>query len=189
MNESISHDGTQLAGRTILVGVSGSIAAYKSADLISEFRKKGAEIHVVMTKSATKFISVLTLETLSRNPVHLSFWDENGWQPGHIELADKIDLFLVAPATANQVANYANGSAPDLLGAIYLSTQAPLLLAPAMNGKMYEHPAVQNNLAILKSRGAKIIEPVNGELACGYVGKGKLAPVDSIVLKVLSLFS
>jgi phosphopantothenoylcysteine decarboxylase/phosphopantothenoylcysteine decarboxylase/phosphopantothenate--cysteine ligase len=96
---------------------------------------------------------------LSRNPVHSSFWDEDGWQPGHIELADKIDLFLVAPATANQVANYANGLASDLLGAIYLSTRAPLLLAPAMNGNMYNHPAVQNNLEILKSRGANIIEP------------------------------
>ena len=189
MNDFISLDSAPLAGRTILIGVSGSIAAYKSADLISELRKKGAEIHVVMTKSATKFITALTLETLSRNPVHSSFWDEDGWQPGHIELADKIDLFLVAPATANQVANYANGLASDLLGAIYLSTRAPLLLAPAMNGNMYNHPAVQNNLETLKSRGANIIEPESGELACGYIGKGKLASVDSIVSKALSLFS
>ena len=95
-----------LAGKTIALGVSGSIAAYKSADLASELRKAGADVHVVMTESATQFISALTLGTLSRNPVLTSFWDEEGWQPGHIELADKIDLFLVAPATAQQVGNY-----------------------------------------------------------------------------------
>jgi phosphopantothenoylcysteine decarboxylase/phosphopantothenoylcysteine decarboxylase/phosphopantothenate--cysteine ligase len=115
-----------------------------------------------------------------------TFWEEEGWQPGHIELADKIDLFLVAPATAQQVGNYANGLAPDLLGAIYLATRAPVLLAPAMNGKMYEHDAVQKNLDTLKARGVEMIEPVVGELACGYEGIGKLAPIDIIVQKVVS---
>ena len=115
-------------------------------------RKAGADIHVVMTESATKFISALTLGTLSRNPVLSYFWDEKGWQPGHIELADKIDLFLVAPTTAEQLGNFANGLASDLLGAIYLATEAPMILAPAMNGKMYEHEAVQKNLEILKRR-------------------------------------
>ena len=109
--------------------------------------KAGADVHVVMTESATQFISALTLGTLSRNPVLTSFWEEEGWQPGHIELADKIDLFLVAPATAQQVGNYVNGLAPDLLGAIYLAP--PVMLAPAMNGKMYEHEAVRGNLEIL----------------------------------------
>ena len=141
-----------------------------------------------MTESATKFISALTLGTLSHNPVLSSFWDEEGWQPGHIELADKIDLLLVAPATAHQVGNYANGLAPDLLGAIYLATQAPVLLAPAMNGKMYEHEAVQKNLEILKGRGVEIIEPVVGELACGYEGIGKLAPLELIAERVFSEF-
>jgi len=175
-----------LAGKTIALGVSGSIAAYKSADLTSELRKAGADVHVVMTESATQFISALTLGKLSRNPVLTSFWDEEGWQPGHIELADKIDLFLVAPATAQQVGNYANGLAPDLLGAIYLATKATVMLAPAMNGKMYQHEAVQKNLDALKGRGVEIIEPVEGELACGYEGIGKLAPIDVIVQKVIS---
>ena len=175
-----------LAGKTIALGVSGSIAAYKSADLTSELRKAGADVHVVMTESATQFISALTLGTLSRNPVLTSFWDEEGWQPGHIELANKIDLFLVAPATAQQVGNYANGLAPDLLGAIYLATKATVMLAPAMNGKMYEHEAVQKNLDALRGRGVEIIEPVEGELACGYEGIGKLAPIDVIVQKVIS---
>ena len=173
-----------LAGKSIGLGVSGSIAAYKAADLTSELRKAGAEVNVVMTESATKFISSLTLSTLSRNPVLCSFWDEDGWQPGHIALADKIDLFLVAPATAQQVGNYANGLAPDLLGAIYLATKAPVILAPAMNGKMYEHEAVQKNLGTLKARGVQIIEPVVGELACGYDGIGKLAPVEKILIRV-----
>ena len=143
-----------LSGKTIALGVSGSIAAYKAADLTSELRKSGADVHVVMTESATQFISALTLGTLSRNPVLSSFWEEEGWQPGHIELADKIDLFLVAPATAQQVGTYANGLAPDLLGAIYLATKAPVLLAPAMNGKMYEHEAVQKNLETCKGQGS-----------------------------------
>ena len=177
-----------LDGKTLALGVSGSIAAYKAADLTSKLRKAGANVNVVMTESATKFISALTLGTLSHNPVLSSFWDEEGWQPGHIELADKIDLLLVAPATAQQVGNYANGLAPDLLGAIYLATQAPVLLAPAMNGKMYEHEAVQKNLETLKGRGVEIIEPVVGELACGYEGIGKLAPLELIAERVFSEF-
>jgi phosphopantothenoylcysteine synthetase/decarboxylase len=185
MTESTPSFSGPLVGKTIALGVSGSIAAYKSADLTSELRKAGADVHVVMTESATQFISALTLGTLSRNPVLTSFWDEEGWQPGHIELADKIDLFLVAPATAQQVGNYANGLAPDLLGAIYLATKAPVMLAPAMNGKMYDHKAVQKNLKTLKGRGVKIIEPVVGELACGYEGIGKLAPLDAIAGQVI----
>ncbi|MEC8866015.1 MAG: flavoprotein [Verrucomicrobiota bacterium] len=186
MTDITTTQSVPLVGKTLALGVSGSIAAYKAADLTSELRKAGAEVHVVMTESATQFISALTLGTLSRNPVLTSFWEEEGWQPGHIELADKIDLFLVAPATAQQVGNYANGLAPDLLGAIYLATQAPVMLAPAMNGKMYEHEAVQRNLEILKGRGVEIIEPVVGELACGYEGIGKLAPLDEIIKGVLT---
>ena len=175
-----------LSGKSIALGVSGSIAAYKAADLTSELRRSGADVHVVMTESATHFISALTLGTISRNPVLSSFWDEEGWQPGHIQLADKIDLLLVAPATAQQVGNYANGLASDLLGAIYLATKAPVVLAPAMNGKMYEHEAVQKNLVTLKGRGVDIIQPVVGELACGYEGIGKLAPVSEITERVLA---
>ena len=186
MTDITTTQSVPLSGKTLALGVSGSIASYRAADLTSELRKAGAEVHVVMTESATQFISALTLGTLSRNPVLTSFWEEEGWQPGHIELADKIDLFLVAPATAQQVGNYANGLAPDLLGAIYLATQAPVMLAPAMNGKMYEHEAVQGNLEILKGRGVEIIEPVVGELACGYEGIGKLAPLDEIIKGVLT---
>jgi len=186
---NVTENSPQLNGKTIALGVSGSIAAYKAADLTSELRKSGADVHVVMTESATKFISALTLSTLSRNPVLTSFWDEEGWQPGHIELADKIDLLLVAPATASQVGNYANGLAPDLLGAIYLATKAPTILAPAMNGKMYEHDAVQMNLKTLRGRGVEIIEPVVGELACGYEGIGKLASIIRILDKVENLLN
>ena len=184
---NVTENSPQLNGKTIALGVSGSIAAYKAADLTSELRKSGADVHVVMTNSSTKFISALTLGTLSRNPVLTSFWNEEGWQPGHIELADKIDLLLVAPATAHQVGNYANGLAPDLLGAIYLATNAPVILAPAMNGKMYVHDAVQMNLKILRGRGVEIIEPVVGELACGYDGIGKLASIGPILNKVENL--
>lgn len=186
MTDITTTQSVPLSSKTLALGVSGSIAAYKAADLTSELRKAGAEVHVVMTESATQFISALTLGTLSRNPVLTSFWEEEGWEPGHIELADKIDLFLVAPATAQQVGNYANGLAPDLLGAIYLATKAPVMLAPAMNGKMYEHEAVQKNLEILKGRGVEIIEPVVGELACGYEGLGKLASIETIAKCVVS---
>ena len=130
----------------------------------------------------------MTLATLSRNPVASSLWDEQaGWQPGHIELADQADLFLVAPATANQIANFAHGQAPDILGSIYLATRAPVLIAPAMNGKMYDHPTTQQNLQSLRDRGVHFVDPVIGELACGYEGMGKLAPVEDILAKVSSI--
>jgi len=178
--EDADHQG--LAGKVVVLGVSGSIAAYKAADLTSELRKAGAEVFVAMTESATRFITPLTLGTVSRNPVAVSLWEEgHGWQPGHIELADQADLFLVAPATANQLANFAQGQCADLLASIYLATQAPVMIAPAMNGKMYQHPATQRNLKILRDRGVQFTDPVVGELACGYEGMGKLAPVGKII--------
>ena len=179
-----------LSGKVIVLGVSGSIAAYKAADLTSELRKAGAEIFIAMTESATRFITPLTLGTLSRNPVASSLWNEDAsWQPGHIELADQADLFLVAPATANQLANYAHGQCPDLLASIYLATRAPVLIAPAMNGKMYEHPATMENHKVLSDRGVTFIEPVTGELACGYKGVGKLAPISDILSAVSKLLT
>ena len=185
--EQINSHVENLSGKVIVLGVSGSIAAYKSADLTSELRKAGAEVFVAMTESATRFITPLTLETLSRNPVAVSLWEEGqGWQPGHVGLADQADLFLVAPATANQIANFARGQCPDLLASIYLATRAPVLISPAMNGKMYEHPATEVNLETLKGMGVGIVEPVEGELACGYVGLGKMAPVNEIINKVIS---
>ena len=171
-----------------MLGVSGSIAAYKSADLVSRLAKSGHEVHVVMTRDAAEFITPLTLQVLSRQPVTTSLYDEKeSWHPGHIELADKADLLVVAPATANVVAKFANGIADDALGAIHLATRAPVLMAPAMNGKMWEHPATQANVETLKNRGVNFIGPEDGLLACGYEGVGRLWPVEEIQEKIESI--
>ena len=169
--------------RTIVLGVTGSIAAYKSAEIASQLRKAGHEVFVVMTRSAADFITPLTLATLSRNPVlsNLSEEQEGGWKPGHIELADRADLLLVAPATADTIARLAHGFADDALGAVALATRAPLLVAPAMNGKMWEHPATRANIETLRARGAHVVGPAEGMLACGYEGTGRLAEVAEIV--------
>lgn len=178
-----------LKDRTIILGVTGSIAAYKAADIVSRLTEAGAQVFPVMTAGATRFIEPMTLQVLARNPVGINLWDEGkGWQPGHIELADRADLLLVAPASANTVATFAQGLAMDLLGSIHLATRAPVMLAPAMNGKMYEHVATQANLEVLKSRGYSFIEPQVGMLACGYEGIGKLAAVETIVAHVQSFF-
>jgi len=142
-----------------------------------------------MTESACRFIQPLTLQTLARNPVACDMWREvEAWQPGHIDLADRADLLLVAPATANCLANFAHGFASDLLSSIHLATPAPVMLAPAMNGKMLAHAATQANLATLRERGYRFIEPDAGMLACGYEGKGKLAAVERIVQAVNDFF-
>ena len=171
------------ATRTVILGVSGSIAAYKSAEIASQLRKSGHDVFVVMTRSAAEFITPLTLATLSRNPVlrDLSDEKEGAWKPGHIELADRADLLLIAPATADTIARLAHGFADDALGAVALATRAPLLIAPAMNGKMWEHPATQANTDALKGRGASFVGPAEGMLACGYEGTGRLAEVAEIV--------
>jgi phosphopantothenoylcysteine decarboxylase len=174
----------------IVLGISGSIAAYKAADLASQLAKLGHEVHVVMTRSAMEFITPLTLQTLTRQPVLVSLEDEkNSWKPGHIELADNADLFLVAPATANVIGNFANGLAPDPLASIYLALPrtTPVLIAPAMNGKMWLHPATQRNVAQLKQDGCHFIDPAEGDLACGYEGIGRLAPVEEILARTAVL--
>jgi phosphopantothenoylcysteine synthetase/decarboxylase len=141
-----------------------------------------------MTHGATKFITPLTLQTLSRNPVTTDIFDEKaGWQPGHIELADRADLLLIAPASADILAKLAHGFADEALTAIALATKAPVLLAPAMNGKMWLHPATQNNVSLLRSRGVEFIGPEEGMLACGYEGIGRLWPVQEIVDKALGM--
>lgn len=179
-----------LAGKTVVLGVCGSIAAYRAADITSQLTKKGASVFPVMTEEATKLIAPLTLKTLARNPVAWDLWkEEEGWQPGHIDLADSADLFLVAPATAHTLACFAQGLAPDLLTSIYLATRAPVLLAPAMNGKMLTHPATAQNFETLRSRGHQFIDPAEGLLACGYEGKGRLAPVEEIVQAAQEVFS
>jgi len=177
-----------LSDRKIILGVTGSIAAYKAADLVSQLHKLGAEVYPVMTVAAQKFITPLTLQTLARNPVAADLWNEaNGWQPGHVELADKADLFLVAPATADVIAQFAHGLAPDYLSSLYLVCRAPVLIAPAMNGKMWTHPATVANVAALRARGTEFIGPEEGMLACGYEGIGRLWPVEGIVERVVKL--
>ncbi|HJM65399.1 MAG: phosphopantothenoylcysteine decarboxylase [Roseibacillus sp.] len=174
---------------TIVLGITGSIAACKAADLVSQLTRDGHETHCVMTKAATEFIAPLTLQVLSRNPVLVSLKDEKqSWKPGHIDLADRADLFLAAPLSANTLGNFANGLAPDPLSSIYLATQARVLLAPAMNGRMWEHPATQRNVAQLKADGCRFLGPEeSGTLACGYEGPGRLVPVEEILDAVREL--
>ncbi|HAT19150.1 MAG: phosphopantothenoylcysteine decarboxylase [Roseibacillus sp.] len=173
----------------IVLGITGSIAAYKAADLVSQLTRDGHETHCVMTQAATEFITPLTLQALSRNPVLVSLKDEKqSWKPDHIDLADRADLFLIAPLSANTLGNLANGLAPNPLSSIYLATQARVLLAPAMNGKMWEHPATQRNVAQLKADGCRFLGPEeSGMLACGYEGAGRLVPVEEILDAVREL--
>jgi phosphopantothenoylcysteine decarboxylase len=170
----------------IILGVTASIAAYRAADIASRLTKQNHSVHVVMTAGATQFITPLTLQTLSRHPVTTNIFDEKlSWNPGHIELADNADLILIAPATADILARLAHGFADDALTSIVLASEAPLLLAPAMNGKMWLHPATVANVELLRQRGADFIGPEKGMLACGYEGIGRLWPVDEIVAKAL----
>lgn len=170
--------------KCVVLGVTGSIAAYKSAELTSLLYKQGHEVFVVMTRDATEFITPLTLQTLSKNPVMTSFYDEKeNWRPGHIQLADRANLLLIAPATAHIIAELANGLAGHPLAAIALATRAQILIAPAMNGKMWEHPATQDNVLKLRERGVEFIGPEEGMLACGYEGAGRLWKVDDIAFR------
>lgn len=179
-----------LTGKKIILGITGSIAAYKAAELTSQLRKRGAEVFPVMTAGAQKFITPLTLQALARQPVATDLWSEgNGWQPGHVELADKADLLLIAPATADVIAQFAHGLAPDFLSSLHLVCRAPLLIAPAMNGKMWFHPATVANVATLTARGAQFIGPEEGMLACGYEGIGRLWPVEGIVERAEQLLT
>src|SRR5256885_12161950 len=172
------------AKKSVVLGVTASIAAYKSAELASLLVKQTHEVFVVMTQDATEFISPLTLQTLSKNPVMTSFFDEKeSWRPGHIELADRANLLLIAPATAHIIAELAHGFAGHPLAAIALATRAPILVAPAMNGKMWAHPATIDNVEKLKSRGVEFIGPEEGMLACGYEGLGRLWKVNEIAFR------
>jgi len=176
--------------KSIVLGITGSIAAYKSAELASLLVKQGHQVFVVMTQDAIEFISPLTLRTLSKNPVTTSFFDEKeSWRPGHIELADRANLLLIAPATAHIMAELAHGLANHPLAAIALATRASILLAPAMNGKMWSHPATMENVEKLKSRGVEFIGPEEGMLACGYEGLGRLWKVEDIAFRAEFLLS
>jgi len=174
----------------IILGVTGSIAAYKAADLTSLLVKVGCDVHVVLTSDAQKFITPLCFKTLSRNPVVTDLYEEeNGWKPLHIKLADEADLFLIAPATANILAKLAHGIADDSLTciALALNSKAKILVAPAMNGKMWSHAATHQNVGTLKSRGVEFIGPEEGMLSCGYEGLGRLWQVDEIARRSLEL--
>jgi len=178
------------AGMNIVLGVTGSIAAYKAAELASLLTKQGCEVHVVMTADALRFITAVPFKTLSRHPVVTDLYDEvAGWQPTHIKLADEADLLLIAPATANTIAKLAQGLANDALScvALALNPRAKVLVAPAMNGKMWLHPATQQNVAALKSRGVEFIGPEEGLLSCGYEGLGRLWPVEKVAARALEL--
>ncbi len=174
----------------IILGVTGSIAAHKAADLASLLTKAKCDVRTVMTTDAQRFITPLPFKTLTRNPVVTDLYDEDeGWKPTHIELADSADLLLIAPATANVIAKMANGLADDALTciALALNPKAKVLIAPAMNGKMWLHAATQANIKILKARGAEFIGPDEGMLSCGYEGIGRLWPVEKIAEYALKL--
>ena len=171
----------------VVLGVTGCIGAYKACEVLRELQKHGVDVHVVMTAAAKQFVSPMTFEALSRHPVfHDQFsLGENG-EIRHISLADDADLLLVAPATANSLGKFANGIADDALSTLYLATRAPVMVAPAMNVNMFEHEAVQRNLATLRARGVSVVEPGDGYLACGWLGRGRLAEVDAIVAAALA---
>jgi phosphopantothenoylcysteine decarboxylase/phosphopantothenate--cysteine ligase len=174
-----------LAGKTIVVGVTGGIAAYKAAELVRLLVKDGAFVRAIMTKNAQEFITQLTLQTLSGNPVATETFNlTQESEIGHIRLADTADLILIAPASADVIGKLAHGIADDLLTTVLLATMAPVLVAPAMNVHMYAHPAVQENIRILGQRGYRFVEPGEGFLACGYEGKGRLADPEDIVEEV-----
>ena len=163
-------------GRTVVLGVTGGIAAYKSCEVVSRLVKAGVGVHVIMTQSACEFVSPLTFQTLSLNPVAVdTFEAPNAWEVEHISLAKKADLLLIAPVTANVLAKLANGLADDMLTTTALACPAPLLLAPAMNTVMWQHPATQKNLQTLLSRGARSVGPEGGSLACGDIGAGRMS--------------
>jgi phosphopantothenoylcysteine decarboxylase len=178
--------------KTVVLGVTGSIAAHKAVDLTSHLVKNSCDVHVVMTGDALQFVTALPFQTLSRHPVVTDLYDEEeGWKPLHIKLADEANLLLVAPATANKIAKLALGIADDCLTciALALNPQAKILIAPAMNGKMWLHPATQHNVALLKERGAEFIGPSEGMLSCGYAGLGRLWDTEKIAMRALEMLS
>lgn len=179
-------------GRCVVLGVTGSIAAHKAVDICSQLTKQDCDVHVVMTADAQRFVTALPFKTLSRHSVVTSLYDEEeGWKPTHIFLADEAHVLLIAPATANTIAKLAHGIADDSLTciALALNPEAKVLIAPAMNGKMWQHPATQQNVATLKARGAEFIGPEAGMLSCGYEGIGRLIGVEQICQRVMEVLA
>jgi phosphopantothenoylcysteine decarboxylase / phosphopantothenate---cysteine ligase len=179
-----------LKGKNILVGVTGGIAAYKTATIVRLLVKNGADVKVIMTDHAKEFITPLTLSTLSKNPVLTEFFNpENGDWNSHVDLGLWAHLFLIAPATANTLAKMANGVADNLLLTTYLSARCPIFIAPSMDMDMLNHPATIINMETLKAFGNSIIEPASGELASGLSGKGRMAEPEEIVNEIVNFFT
>jgi len=171
-----------LSGKEVILGVTGGIAAYKACEIVREMRSEGANVHTILTAAGSQFITPLTLQTLSKNPVVMDLWNLiSESEIGHISLAQRAHLLLIAPATANIIGKIRSGIADDMLSTVVTATTAPVVLAPAMNTQMYASAAVQENIAVLRSRGFRFVEPDEGELACGTVGPGRLATVGKIV--------
>ncbi len=166
--------------KLIALGVTGGIAAYKAAELCSLFFRSGFEVQVLMTENAARFVTPLTFRTLSRRPVVTSLWDVADWRPEHVALADEAALLAVAPATANFLAKFAGGIADDALTTFAATFDGPVLLAPAMNPKMWAHPACRSNVEILAGRGVHFAGPENGRVACGEAGTGRMAAPETI---------
>lgn len=176
--------------KTVVLGVSGGIAAYKACDVVSRLRKENVQVNVIMTKHATEFVSALTFQSISQNPVAVEMFEPvTNWDIEHISLAKKADIFLIAPATANIIGKIANGIADDMLSTTVMATKAPVVIAPAMNTNMYENPVTQANIQKLKDLGYIFIEPGYGRLACGDLGPGKLAEPDLIVENIKFLLN
>jgi phosphopantothenoylcysteine decarboxylase/phosphopantothenate--cysteine ligase len=173
---------------TVVLGVTGCIGAYKACEVLRDLQRRGVDVHVVMTKHATEFVSAMTFEALSRHPVFLDQFALGGeGDIRHISLADAAQLLLVAPATANILGKFARGIADDALTTLYLATKAKVVVAPAMNVNMFDHPAVRENLDILRARGVRIVEPGSGYLACGWLGRGRLAEPEDIVAAAMAV--
>ncbi len=172
--------------KNVVIGVTGGIAAYKALDIVSKLKKASVNVHVIMTQSAQKFVQPLSFQSLSQNYVVADMFDEpKTWEIEHISLAQKADLFVIVPATANIIGKIANGIADDMLTTTVMATKAPVLIAPAMNTNMYQNPIVQENIRKLEQMGYRFIEPDTGQLACGDVGVGKLPPPEKIVEEIL----
>lgn len=179
-----------LKGKTVVIGVSGGIAVYKACDIVSRLKKLNANVHVIMTKSATEFVTPLTFQSLSQNYVVSDMFEEpKTWDVEHISLAKKADVFLIAPATANVIGKIANGICDDMLSTTVMATTGKVLIAPAMNTNMYKNPILQRNINTLKELGYNFVNPESGRLACGDVGEGKLASPETIVDAVVNLLS
>lgn len=178
----------RLQGKFIVVGVTGGIAAYKAAHLVSALRKQGAEVHVVMTPAAAQFVQPLTFRTLSQHPVIIDMWDPaNPHEEPHVYLGERADLYAIVPATAQTIAKLALGLADDVVTATALATRAPVLLAPAMSDTMFEHPTTQDHLKTLRSRGYRVVGPEVGWLASGKEAIGRMTEPEAILEEIVSI--